>query len=268
MTVAFKGSPALLPLESRPAPPGPQAAGPAAASERLLVCVSPSPLSALVVQATWRMATRLGAPWVAAYVETPASLRLSARDRESLIRRVDTRTGAEHSGEHDPRAAHRSILTPAIASRAKRVRVIVDTSVGTRGILPRASAPLSESAGARSRATHLVSGVWSIQLRGMPAETTTMAAPDPSGLRLRQDLRQAGLHLVHEEELDVPVMEVRSGQELVDWAWAFGMGRILLELPEAFEESWAAELARAGEANRKADGWIRLGGRTRIVLAR
>ena len=66
----------------------------------------------------------------------------------------------------------------------------------------------------------------------------------------------------------MPVMEVWSGQELVDWAWAFGMGRILRELPEEFEGSWAAELARAGEANRKPDGWIRLGGRTRVVLAR
>lgn len=88
------------------------------------------------------------------------------------------------------------------------------------------------------------------------------------GERLRQDLRQAGLRLVHEEELDVPVMEARSGQELVDWAWAFGMGRILLELPEEIEGTWAAEFARAGEAYRQADGWIRLGGRTRVALAR
>lgn len=88
------------------------------------------------------------------------------------------------------------------------------------------------------------------------------------GERLRQDLRQAGLRLVHEEELDVPVMEARSGQELVDWAWAFGMGRILLELPEELEGTWAAELARACEAYRQADGWIRLGGRTRVALAR
>ena len=66
----------------------------------------------------------------------------------------------------------------------------------------------------------------------------------------------------------MPVMEARSGQELVDWAWAFGMGRILLELPEELEGTWAAELARACEAYRQADGWIRLGGRTRVALAR
>lgn len=83
MTVALKGLSAFeLPArelpESRPAP----------ASERLLVCISPSPLSALVVQATWRMATRLGAPWLAAYVETPQHARLSQKERGRLTQNL------------------------------------------------------------------------------------------------------------------------------------------------------------------------------------
>ena len=56
-----------------------------AASERILVCVSPSPLSARLIRSAKRLAVGLRAPWVAAYIETPASLRLSEQDR----RRVD-----------------------------------------------------------------------------------------------------------------------------------------------------------------------------------
>lgn len=40
-------------------------------SERLLVAVGPSPFSAQLVRATARMAAKLGAEWIAAFVETP-----------------------------------------------------------------------------------------------------------------------------------------------------------------------------------------------------
>ena len=52
-------------------------------TERILVCVSPSPLAAQLVRASRRLATRLGAQWIVAYVETPAHARLpqAARDR-------------------------------------------------------------------------------------------------------------------------------------------------------------------------------------------
>jgi len=51
------------------------------ASERILVCVSPSPMSARLVRSAKRLAAGLRADWFAAYVETPASARLSERDR-------------------------------------------------------------------------------------------------------------------------------------------------------------------------------------------
>src|SRR6266849_3171497 len=54
-------------------------------TERMLVCVSPSPLSARLVRATRRMAARLRAEWLAVYVETPAHLRLSETDRERVV---------------------------------------------------------------------------------------------------------------------------------------------------------------------------------------
>src|SRR5271154_1805597 len=52
-----------------------------AISDRVLVCVSPSPSSARVVRSACRMAVSLHAPLIAAYVETPASLRTSEASR-------------------------------------------------------------------------------------------------------------------------------------------------------------------------------------------
>jgi two-component system sensor histidine kinase KdpD len=55
-----------------------------AATERILVSVSPSPASERLVRGARRLAGSLHADWIAAYVETPASLRLSARDRAQI----------------------------------------------------------------------------------------------------------------------------------------------------------------------------------------
>src|SRR5215475_12387603 len=66
-------------------------------TERILVCVSPSPLSARLVRATRRMAARLRAEWLAVYVETPASLRLPDADRDRVVQtlRLAEQLGAE-----------------------------------------------------------------------------------------------------------------------------------------------------------------------------
>ncbi len=58
------------------------------AAERLLVCVSSSPGSAKLVRATRRMAASLKASWVAVHVETPASMKMSADDRQRLTRNL------------------------------------------------------------------------------------------------------------------------------------------------------------------------------------
>jgi two-component system, OmpR family, sensor histidine kinase KdpD len=54
-------------------------------TERLLVCVSPSPISTRLLRAAKRMADRLEAEWVAAYVETPAHARLPEEARARVI---------------------------------------------------------------------------------------------------------------------------------------------------------------------------------------
>src|SRR5881296_914277 len=64
------------------------------AGERLLVCLGPSPASARLVRAAKRMADRLGAPWIAAYVETP-QLPQAARDGVIQTMRLAGQLGAE-----------------------------------------------------------------------------------------------------------------------------------------------------------------------------
>ncbi len=54
------------------------------ARERLLVMVSANPLSARLVRAARRMATGLGAEWIAVYVETAESARLSEEERNRV----------------------------------------------------------------------------------------------------------------------------------------------------------------------------------------
>ena len=77
-------------------------------AERVLVCIGPSPLSARLVRAGRRLAAQLEAPWVVAYVETPAARKLSADDRarsqtlrlaESLGAETVTLTGTRMSDE-------------------------------------------------------------------------------------------------------------------------------------------------------------------------
>jgi two-component system, OmpR family, sensor histidine kinase KdpD len=66
-------------------------------TERILVCVSPSPFAARVVRAARRMAAGLRAEWVVAYVETPAQARLpqAERDRATQHLRLAEQLGAE-----------------------------------------------------------------------------------------------------------------------------------------------------------------------------
>lgn len=53
-------------------------------SERLLVCVGPSPMSARLIRATRRMAASLHSPWIALHVEANAARTLSPGDRQRL----------------------------------------------------------------------------------------------------------------------------------------------------------------------------------------
>lgn len=60
-------------------------AGPWPAGECILVCVGPSPLSERLVRTARRLAQRLDAEWIAAYVETPLHRQLSDADRGRVL---------------------------------------------------------------------------------------------------------------------------------------------------------------------------------------
>src|SRR6195952_5558419 len=70
-------------------------AGPWAAGERILVCVSEDPRAAGLVRATRRLADRLHAPWTAVSIETRRSLQLTEEQRDRL---ADTLRLAESLG--------------------------------------------------------------------------------------------------------------------------------------------------------------------------
>lgn len=67
-----------------------------AAGERLLVCISPSPVSERLIRTTRRLASELNAEWIALYVETPqfASMAQEMRDRIAGILRLAEELGA------------------------------------------------------------------------------------------------------------------------------------------------------------------------------
>jgi two-component system, OmpR family, sensor histidine kinase KdpD len=100
-------------------------------AERILVCVGPSPWSTRLVRAAKRMADDLGAEWIAAYVETPAQLRLPQEARDSVVQtlRLAESLGAQTirlSGEMMSEAllayAHDRNVTKLVVGKPSRSR--------------------------------------------------------------------------------------------------------------------------------------------------
>jgi ubiquinone/menaquinone biosynthesis C-methylase UbiE len=105
-----------------------------------------------------------------------------------------------------------------------------------------------------------------------PPNTVDPASPGPFRYadveRLRQDLERADLKIEHVEELVLPVMEAETAPEVIAWVRAFGLTRLLNDLPESAQRSWEEEFAKEADALRhNSDGFIRLGCATRIVVA-
>jgi SAM-dependent methyltransferase len=84
--------------------------------------------------------------------------------------------------------------------------------------------------------------------------------------QLSCDLHCAGFTVEHVEEFAVPVMEVRTAEELVAWVRAFGLTQLLEGLPDETQLMWEADVAREAEDLRR-DGVLRLDTVTRIVVA-
>jgi two-component system sensor histidine kinase KdpD len=105
--------------------------GPWPAGERIMVCVSSSPLSPRLVRAARRMAGRRHAEWLAVYVETPRHHRLSDADRDRVAQtlRLAEQLGGEtiripgHNVAEDLlRYAHSRNATEIIIGKSLRSR--------------------------------------------------------------------------------------------------------------------------------------------------
>jgi len=86
-------------------------AGPWPAGERLLVCISSSPLSERLVRTTRRLAVRLNAEWIAAYVESPSHAKLSREDRDRVTQTLQL---AETLGAQTVRLNGRSVAETVV----------------------------------------------------------------------------------------------------------------------------------------------------------
>ena len=141
-------------------------------AERLLVCIGPSPWSARLVRAAKRMADQLGAEWIAAYVETPAQLRLPAEARDGVIQtlRLAEQLGAE---THHPQRPDDERGDPRLRARPQRHQ--------DRGRQARPGRAGSASSSARS---------WTRSCRAAATSTSTSSAA--SARRARRPRRRAG----------------------------------------------------------------------------
>jgi SAM-dependent methyltransferase len=86
--------------------------------------------------------------------------------------------------------------------------------------------------------------------------------------RLHDDLASAGFLVEHEEEISTPVMESATPAGLVAWCDAFGLGRLLEAHPASVRAAWERDMSAAAAACRDGDGFYRLGGVTRLTVAR
>jgi SAM-dependent methyltransferase len=109
----------------------------------------------------------------------------------------------------------------------------------------------------------------------LPGERSTPEvepeAPGPfrfSTLELiERDFGRAGFRLDHVEEIDIPVFEAETAAEVVAWAKALGMAKLLNPLPATAQAAWASAFSAALE-DKRVGGMIQLGGVTRLVRAR
>jgi two-component system sensor histidine kinase KdpD len=100
-----------------------------AVGEQLLVGISSGPMSARLIRATARLATRLRGTWIAVYVETPGELGLPAADRarvsdnlrlaESLGAETITRSGQSVTEELLSLAKERSVAKIVLGKPAR-----------------------------------------------------------------------------------------------------------------------------------------------------
>jgi hypothetical protein len=104
-----------------------------------------------------------------------------------------------------------------------------------------------------------------------PLPALNLDAPGPfryaEPQAIARDFNAAGFSLDVVEEMDVPVVEASSSAEVIAWIVALGLAPLLNALPERDREAWERDCTTELE-RRRSGGLVRLGGVTRLVLAR
>jgi two-component system, OmpR family, sensor histidine kinase KdpD len=105
--------------------------GPWPAGERLLVCISPSPLAEMLVRTTRRLADEINAEWFAVYVEVATKPELNQANRERIAKTLQL---AEELGAHTRTLTGHSIPESVLAYARKHnvTKVIVGKPVRSR----------------------------------------------------------------------------------------------------------------------------------------
>lgn len=85
--------------------------------------------------------------------------------------------------------------------------------------------------------------------------------------RTARDFAACGLGIEHSEDLHVDVFEAATLPEVLEWVRALGLQTLLQGLPAETVRCWEDDLGAALERGRT-DGMFRLGGTTRLVVAR
>ncbi len=88
-------------------------------TDRILVCIRPNPESGRLVRAARRLATRLRAPWIAAWVESPGQPPLSASERAHLAAAFEL---AEQLGAETASVSGATVAEAVLQPRARAQR--------------------------------------------------------------------------------------------------------------------------------------------------
>jgi two-component system sensor histidine kinase KdpD len=105
-------------------------------TDRILVCIRPNPESGRLVRAARRLATRLRAPWIAAWVESPGQPPLSADERAHLAAAFELaeQLGAETASVSGATVAE-AVLRLARERNVSQIVVGKPRPTGWRGLL-------------------------------------------------------------------------------------------------------------------------------------
>lgn len=86
--------------------------------------------------------------------------------------------------------------------------------------------------------------------------------------QIQRDFTAAGFTVEKLEDLYVPVIETELLDDLVLWVRSIGNSKLLAQLSDADQQAWEQDLRTTLEAQRDQHGLMRLGGVTRIAVAR